>query len=84
MESAIWPQELVDRATVATMSGKESLASYVDLLATSSSRPFVRWRVELPDHLNADVASVMGAAHIIVSCLDEEDVYLTVDRRSSG
>lgn len=62
------------------MFGKGSLASFVDLLATSSSHPFVRWRVGLPNHLNAVMASIVGAARTIVSCLDEEDGYLTVDR----
>jgi hypothetical protein len=80
MEPTIWPQELVRGATIATMSGKGSLTSFVDLLATSSSRPFVLWRVGLPDHLNAGVASIVGAARTAVSCLDEENGYLTVDR----
>jgi hypothetical protein len=62
------------------MFGKGSLASFVDLLATSSSHPFVRWRVGLPNHLNAVMASIVGVARTIVSCLDEEDGYLTVDR----
>jgi hypothetical protein len=84
MEPAIWPQELVSGATATTMSGKGSLASFVDLLATSSSRLFVRWRARLPNHLNADVASIVGAARTVVSYLDEEVGCLTVERRSSG
>jgi hypothetical protein len=72
-------------ATAATMSGKGSLACFVDFLTTSSSCPFVRWRVGLPDHLNAGVvASVVGVARTTVFFLDEEDGYLTIDRRASG
>jgi hypothetical protein len=78
MEPAIWPQELVGGATATTMSSKGSHVSFVDLLATSSSRLFVRWRARLPNHLNTDVASIVGAARTAVSYLDEVG-YLTVE-----